>query len=94
MFKLEPMEPSTEIKPVAIVVGGKIVGEVKPCQFTAGIRMYASIDLGKPGYAYLIQGFSDTAEAAVLDAITRGHQEIESHTRLLAEFETLINEKE
>jgi hypothetical protein len=82
-----------EIVPCEIVVAGKVVGDLTPTLERDGsVRWHACIKLGgcqNIGVG-LLQGFGDSHDLAIADAIARGRAEAKNHARLTEEFVSAI----
>lgn len=91
-MKLQEQEPTTELKPLNVVIDGKIVGEVRPSHGTKP-RWHAAIKAGgnARGTEYtLIQGFADDPDQAVAKAIEEGKAAVRRDAKNVAEFTAAV----
>lgn len=89
MFELKVRKPEQSKRlPVDVLVDGKVVGDVKP---HGDSRWHAAITLGKSLTSLLIQGFGETPDEAVFNAVEDGKARLARESDQLAAFEAAIN---
>lgn len=83
MYELRNAEPKPESVAKTIFVGEKQIGEVRESTGT-GSRFHAVIKVRQGEFALLFQGFGQTPELSIADAIKTGRDERDAFTEQLA----------
>ncbi len=76
-----------------IIIGGEVVGKVKVTE-NDNTRYHAALE--RPGnrcnLSVLLQGFGDTKEEAVVDALNKGRDEVRIALQYIEELETKLRD--